>query len=96
MWFACVVAALVSFPLWSYLSLLSCLGVFPLCVGSSSSQESKCVLDRAAVPDVVLVRGLVVVELFASVCEELLCGRDSCSLLYLLFELTYCCLGRRC
>ena len=29
---------------------------------------------------------------FAYVCEELLCCGDSCSLLYLLLELTYCCM----
>ena len=59
----------------------------------STSQESQCLLDRAAVLEVVLSHASVVADVFACVCEALLCCRDSCSLFYLLFELTYCCSG---
>ena len=64
---------------------------------SSPSLWSRSVcLNRAVVLDVELGRGLLVVEVFVCVCEELLCGGNSCSLLYLLLELTYCCLGDWC
>ena len=50
-------------------------------------------LDRAAVPEIVLSHGSVVAEVLACVCDVLMCCGDSCSLSSPFFEFMYCCLG---